>query len=139
VPFLLLLLDFWPLQRLRFTTPGSGCEFRSSMLCLVREKLPFFALSFLSSAITWFAQHRGGAVSEFKFLPIGVRIGNAFLSYMRYIGKTFWPADLIPIYPLFDHLPWLLVIGAALAIFAASAFILARRNRQPYLLTGWFW
>ena len=86
LPFVLLLLDWWPLGR------------RSEGLKqLLTEKIPFFALAAASSVVTYLAQQRGGAVSH--GLPLGGRLANAIISCPRYLGKLFWPADLSVLYP----------------------------------------
>src|SRR5262249_39081775 len=92
VPFLLLLLDFWPLGRVK-TSSELGPQLKS----LLREKLPFFALAALSSVITLIVQERGHAT--YLALPLGARVSNAIASVCLYLVKIFWPARLSIFYP----------------------------------------
>ncbi len=122
-PFALLLFDFWPLRR--FTFPK-----------VVWEKLPLFALSAIASAITYSVQQSTGAVLE---IPFAVRIQNAFISYVAYIGQTIWPASLSVIYPYRESIP-LWQTAAALALLAAITTVAVRTWRtHPWFATGWFW
>ena len=132
LPFVLLLLDFWPLRRL---SPGTGS---GATLGVVTEKLPLLALSVASSLMTFVAQARGGAVGELEAFPFGQRIANAMVSYVVYIGKTVWPTSLAAFYPLRD-LPPLWTIAGALALIGASVAVIRAARRAPYLPVGWFW
>jgi tetratricopeptide (TPR) repeat protein len=132
-PFLLLLLDYWPLNRLGGSTESGGVRVLRG---LILEKLPFFALAFLSMGATCFAQAEGGALSS---LPLQHRVANALVAYLRYLGKTLWPEKLAVIYP--NHVGmWGLtqVLGAALVLFAVSAAVVVFRRRR-YLTVGWLW
>jgi Flp pilus assembly protein TadD len=128
-PFVLLLLDYWPLGRLQ---PGRWWA-------LVREKIPFFALVVGSSVATFLIQRHGGAMMAVETMPPGARIGNALISYCRYLGKLFWPTDLAIYYPYPGDWPtgWVLLAGVFLAGVTALCFML--RRRHPYLLMGWLW
>jgi len=88
LPFVMLLLDYWPLDR--FKVQGSRFKVQS----LVWEKIPFFALAAVMSVVTFLTQKHGGAVVQIENLPLGARCGNALISYCRYLGKLFWPVDL---------------------------------------------
>src|SRR5438105_3326160 len=92
LPFLLLLLDYWPLERFGF--PGPGWK---SFGRLLLEKVPFFILAATASVVTFVVQRHGGAVST--SLPFSERVANALISYMRYLTKTVWPVDLSVLYP----------------------------------------
>ena len=133
LPFVLLLLDFWPLER--FIVQGS--EFRVQNIArLILEKIPFFALAAAGSGITFFAKKMGGAVSADTF---SFRLANVLWAYVRYISKIFWPVDLAVIYPFQSRgLVALAVVAALLLAMCSGAFILIAR-RRPYLLVGWFW
>jgi hypothetical protein len=127
LPFVLLLLDYWPLGR-RHHPP----------LRLIREKLPFFALTAISSMITFSVQKSWGAV--IFTLPLKDRIANALVSYVTYIAKTIWPANLACFYPHpLDTLPLWQVGGSLLLLVSISVFVIRARQRCPYLPVGWFW
>jgi tetratricopeptide (TPR) repeat protein len=132
LPFVLLLIDFWPLNR--FQPPGSA----RTAINLVAEKLPFFGLALAGSVVTYLAQKGGGAVWSMG-LPLPTRLANALVSYLRYISKTFWPVDLAVVYPYPDHWPAALVIGAAAMLAFWTGLFLWRARRNPYLPVGWFW
>ena len=127
LPFALLLLDVWPLHRVN----------EKKLPALVLEKLPLFALSFVSCIITFLAQRRGGSVDEVTSL--GYRLGNVFVSFVRYLGKIFWPTDLAFFYPHPQQWPTVFVAVAALLILIISVLALRLRQRQPGLLVAWFW
>ena len=134
VPFLLLLLDYWPLNRLRLET-GKG--FLQQVLLLTLEKVPLLVLSLLSSAVTFLVQKEGGVVST--ALPLDARLGNAVISYVRYLGKFAWPDDLSVLYPHPGYWPLWQVIGAVLTVVAISVAVIWQMRKAPYLFTGWFW
>ena len=101
-PFVMLLLDYWPLGRLDLSTLHG---LRSTLFRLVREKVPFFVLVGLLCLVTFVVQERGGALGPGKGLPLGARLGNALISYCRYLGKLFWPTNLAVSYPHPGHWP----------------------------------
>jgi tetratricopeptide (TPR) repeat protein len=138
LPFVLLLLDFWPLAR----WGGGAAGERASWLPprrLVVEKLPLFALAAVSSVVTWLAQQRGGAMAPLDLLPLGVRLENAVVAYVTYLAKTIWPAGLGVLYPIAPSLPAWKVVGACAVLAAITAAVVAAARRAPYLVTGWFW
>lgn len=141
-PFVLLLLDYWPLRRLRSAecgvrNSGPSTPPASSALSLLLEKAPFFLLAVASSTITFIVQRKGGAVST--SLTVGERIANALVSYVRYVGKMFWPRDLSILYPHPGHWPlWQVIASAALLLAVCAAVVLLARKR-PYLAVGWLW
>jgi Tfp pilus assembly protein PilF len=136
LPFVLLLLDYWPLARFQLQegtlTPGNLAR-------LVLEKAPFFALALVSSVVTFLAQKKGGAVAAFAMLPFGARLENALVAYGAYLVKFLWPVDLSPIYPHPAHWETWRVIGAALLLVAATAGAWLGRRRFPFLPVGWLW
>lgn len=132
LPFVLLLLDSWPLERIK------NFQFRN-VAKLILEKIPFFALAAAASAITYLVQKSGGATWSLNSLPISVRIANALMAYIRYISKLFWPTDLALIYPYRMHWPIFAVVGATLILCILSAIFIWRARRNPYLVVGWFW
>jgi tetratricopeptide (TPR) repeat protein len=140
LPFVLLLLDYWPLGRLGSSTPWPAIGERrllNSLFPLVLEKTPFFALSLVSSWITFVSQQHGGAVSATYALED--RFDNAVVSYVRYIGKMFWPQNLAVFYPHRDHWPGWQVAAASLVLLLIFVAAVALRRRRPYFLTGWLW
>jgi tetratricopeptide (TPR) repeat protein len=134
LPFVLLLLDYWPLRRFELSTLNPQ---PSTLLRLVAEKVPFFLLAAASSVITFIVQRKGGAVST--SLSVGARIANALVSYIRYIGKTFWPVDLSILYPHPGRWPAWQVIASAVLLLAVFAAVLLLARRRPYLAVGWLW
>jgi tetratricopeptide (TPR) repeat protein len=133
LPFVLLLLDFWPLRRW-----GGGTRWIPPFR-LVSEKLPLFALAAVSSAVTFVVQQRGGAVTALDVLPFWARLTNAVVAYVTYLARTFWPAGLGVLYPLSASLPAWKVAGACAVLAAITAAVLAVARRAPYLFTGWLW
>jgi protein O-mannosyl-transferase len=150
LPFVLLLLDYWPLgrvSRLCCTTARGGPRSDISgqwsvvygcFLKLVLEKLPLIALSAIPSLVTFFAQH--AALGWTEQLPISSRINNAIVSYVTYIWQMFWPARLVVFYPHPEHrLPtWQIIVALAILI-AVTALVVVLRKKRPYLITGWLW
>lgn len=142
LPCVLLLLDFWPLRRIRGWEPSSPESAlavpQASLSRLILEKLPLLALSVAASAVTVFAQRSGGAMR--LVLPLGVRVENAIYAYALYVWKAFWPAWLAVFYP---HpgatlAAWQLA-PAALFVISVSALVWWQRRACPYLITGWLW
>jgi Tfp pilus assembly protein PilF len=127
LPFVLLLLDGWPLGRLSLST------FRFSLLL---EKIPFFALTFASCVGTFLAQRGGGAVSPVEWQ---YRLANVPVTYARYVSKTFWPEKLSLVYPYVYHWPWLAIIGSVLLVGVMTTLALLVLRSRPWLATGWFW
>jgi Tfp pilus assembly protein PilF len=131
LPFTLLLLDIWPLGRIsNFKFQISNCRW------LLLEKIPFFLLALALCAVTFLAQHGVGAMSP---LAWSIRLGNVPVAYLRYLGKTFWPADLAIVYPYVYHWPAAAVAGAVLLLVLVSALALVLVRRQAWFAVGWFW
>jgi protein O-mannosyl-transferase len=129
LPFLLLLLDFWPLQRFP-ETPFSK---------LVLEKIPLLTLSAASAAITLYAQRAGGAVGSTNLLPLGLRVKNAIYSYLIYMEKTAWPSRLAVFYPHPEASLALWRVLAAAAVLITITAVFWRFRERRYLLVGWLW
>ena len=129
LPFVLLLLDYWPLGR--FVT---GRTFY-----LLIEKLPFLAFSIASSVVTLFAQQRVHAMVPLEMTPIFLRAQNTPLAYIAYIGKLFRPSGLAVIYPYDRHPSPLHVLFSLAALVIVSAVAILIRRHKPYAFTGWFW
>jgi tetratricopeptide (TPR) repeat protein len=140
LPFVLVLLDVWPLGRLLGTprNPSTRAPARP-LLGLIAEKWPLFALSAASAVVTFLVQRGGGAVVSVEMITPSRRILNALVSYWRYIEKTLWPHDLAVLYP-YGRDPEMLAAGvAAVALVAVTVLFLRQARRRPYLLVGWFW
>lgn len=146
LPFLMLLLDFWPLQRVKSlqtqdTNAEIGvtqCATRNTQMLLL-EKAPFVILSLASSAITFYAQKTGGALVGTDYFPFSWRLENAVISYFRYFLKACWPVHLSVLYPL-EHPQSVRLLLAAIGFLAVvSLSALAAIKRQPFLLVGWLW
>ncbi|MGC2186177.1 MAG: tetratricopeptide repeat protein [Terriglobales bacterium] len=137
LPFVLLLLDYWPLGRIRGGPPASLRQAPLSKLIL--EKLPLLALSAASAVITMHAQQAGGAVRSTAQFSLGVRLENAVVAYAMYLWKMIWPSHLAPIYPHpGDSLAGWQVGTSLLVLLAVTGAVLKFRSRR-YLLTGWLW
>ena len=136
LPFVLLLLDDWPWGRWRMT---SAREWRVRLPGLTREKAPFFILSGLSCAATFLAQEHDHAKKFMDRSPLGGRIENALVSYLRYLCKTCWPVDLTILYPHPGHWPAWTIAVAATFILATSFIVIRSGKKHRYLGTGWFW
>jgi len=177
LPFVLLLLDYWPLRRFQERRPDHKVQTEESKLLtsdkqkkkskkndvvtvketlevkkpaepeykwsliypLLREKVPLFVLVILSSLATYMAAQSAGAVTSIEKLPLGVRIGNAFISYIAYIGKMIWPSNLAVFYPYPKGLILWQVIGSVLLLIAITLVVIWRAKKSPYLATGWLW
>ena len=134
LPFVLLLLDYWPLER--FETRRSNTRRRLSQLVL--EKTPLIALSAVSSIITFLAQR--GAIGWTEQLPVSARISNTLVSYVIYIRQMFWPAGLAVFYPHPENrLPVLEISLALIVLVGTTAAAFRFRKRAPYFITGWLW
>jgi len=134
LPFVLLLLDYWPLRRLE----GQKSEVGSRLPRLITEKIPLFALSAFSCMATLFAQRQGpSAIDQLPFLW---KLNNTFVSYVTYIWQMLWPARLAVFYPHpNDRLPPVNVTAAIALVVGVSLLVIYLRRTKPYLVTGWFW
>jgi Flp pilus assembly protein TadD len=126
LPFVLLLLDFWPLQRVK--------QWR-----LVWEKAPLFALAAISSAVTVLVQQHGGAIQALEKVPWSFRLANAPAAYLAYAGKMLWPARLAAFYPIGTSAPVVQAIFGALFLGGATFFAIRAGRRHGYVLAGWLW
>ena len=111
----------------------------SALRPLLQEKIPLFALTALSCIVTYFVQQKGGAVGSIEEVSWDVRIANALVSYIIYIGKTFWPNNLAVFYPHPGSLPLWQPMGAGLLLIAVTVSVIRTAKRLPYLTVGWLW
>ena len=174
LPFLLLLLDYWPLGRFDRSVPVPSGPVREEQAVLptkkakkrkkqtarpvqaapdpeperqgtgipwglVSEKIPLFALSAVSSVVTYAVQQGGGAMSPLDAIPLGTRLGNALVSCVSYLFKTLFPQDLAVFYPYPSEIAAWKVVGAAALLAALTLLCVLFRKRFPYALVGWFW
>jgi tetratricopeptide (TPR) repeat protein len=130
LPFVLVLLDFWPLQRVRSGEKLSG---------LLLEKVPYFLLAGLSSYVTFAVQKEGGAVATIQNLSFPGRLSNAFVSYFRYVQKMLWPDNLAVLYPHPGSWPLGWIILGVTFVIALVAIAIWQARRRPYILVGSFW
>jgi protein O-mannosyl-transferase len=147
IPAVLLLIDFWPLKRIRIPffadsnaagAPASTVIELTRLRDLVVEKIPFLALATISSVVTFYAQSHAGAVAALNRLALSDRISNAFWSYIGYVRKMFFPYDLAVYYPLVPVPYW--QSGCAAIMLCGGAIIVVRQARtRPYLAFGYFW
>jgi hypothetical protein len=145
VPFVLLLLDYWPLRRMqiakgevRSLETGLPAVALAKAARLVVEKIPLFVLSAASCWVTLLAEKT--ALANMNDMPVGERAANAVESYVAYLGQLIYPARLTVWYPYshgsFQFVPLIL---AVLVLLAISAISIAGRRRHPYLIVGWLW
>jgi tetratricopeptide (TPR) repeat protein len=128
LPCVLLLIDFWPLNRFS----------KDAVRGLMLEKIPFFALSAVFSVITFFSQKKDSLVVDFATLPLNARLANSVVSYARYIAKTLWPDSLAAYYPM---VKWQVpqVVLATVLFVGISALATSMVRRRPWIFVGWFW
>jgi len=146
LPFVLLLLDYWPLNRTAINTQNENqAEIqaplkigKAKLSFLIMEKIPLFILTAISICVTLYTQHNVKAVVNLESLPILKRINNAIVSYCLYIKKMFWPIDLSVFYPQYNIEIWKLLLASSFLIFL-SAMVIRYYRKHPYLLVGWFW
>jgi Flp pilus assembly protein TadD len=150
LPFVLLLLDYWPLGRfqpaqpiknpkLPTSKPVEPWDQMSTVLRLVWEKTPFFILSAVSIILTIFAAERGEAIATLDAYRLEMRIANALVSYVSYIGKMIWPSHLSVFYPYPKTLPPWEVVGAFLFLISLTLLVIHAGRKRPYFRVGWFW
>ena len=149
LPFVLLLLDFWPLRRTQFNLSNGNArkrdgrwipagEGKTFFVWLLSEKIPFFILAIISIIMTLRAASEQ-AIAATEVLHIIIRIENSIMSYVRYIGKLMWPERLAVFYPYLHSWPTGQVAGAALLLVFITAAVIWKSRTFPYLAVGWFW
>ena len=149
LPFVLLLLDYWPLGRFNLVHTGSNnqkipksnnTDFQRSLtLHLVLEKIPLLILSAVSIFLSSLALQRLGIVISTASVPMQFRIKNALVSYVSYLAKMIWPHNLAVYYPYPLTLPLWQVTGSALLLICISFFVFRAVRPKPYLAVGWLW
>jgi tetratricopeptide (TPR) repeat protein len=138
LPFVMLLLDYWPLKRVT-----SDQWQVSKVLRLALEKWPFFLLATVSCVVTFLVQSQrsGDAVASLELVPLHYRVCNALVSYGLYLLKMVWPVGLAVFYPLPDHLTWMLMAAttSAVVLIIISSFVWRAGRAHAYLPVGWLW
>ena len=143
-PFLLCLLDYWPLCRIGPPAAAGpavrgGNMPRLSSGWLALEKLPLLLLSAASAVVTMKAQKAGGAVQTLFQYSLLLRLQTAVISYVGYLGKAFWPSKLVALYPHPTRLYPAWQVGAAVVVLLVITALVLRARDQKYLAVGWFW
>ena len=144
LPAALLLLDLWPLRRVRLAGIGDDAttDVRTpaplAVPAVVREYAPLFAIALAAAIVTFLAQRSSGAVATLAALPLGFRLQNAIVTYAGYLWSLLWPTQLAVFYP-YRTLPLAEVAAAMAVLIALTALAWRTRRAQPYLLVGWLW
>jgi len=147
-PLVMLLLDWWPLQRVSsvecrvssdVNAPAKRSTRNFQVSALIREKWPFFVLSAASCVVTFMVQQEGGALTALMKYPLPARLGNVVVSYARYLGKTLWPVGLANPYPHPGLWPPGLVLFALALVIGLCVAALRLGRRFPFVPVGWFW
>ena len=150
LPFVLLLMDYWPLNRLKIiqkvdtrSNPHKGivrsCGWWSEYSTLILEKIPLILCALISSGVTFYAQLNGESVLSLEKINLVVRIANAIISYVVYLEKMIWPINLAVFYPYPDIINPLVALLCALFLLIITTLILFAAKNLPYLALGWFW
>jgi tetratricopeptide (TPR) repeat protein len=146
LPFILLLLDFWPLGRLclvhdtRSEVTGQHTDERPNIFRLLWEKVPFLALAVASSVVTYIVQERAGSMELLKSYSLQTRIINAFVAYVEYIVNMVWPVELVVLYPHpGNSLSLWKGVVAGLALVLITILVIRKARKIPYLAVGWLW
>jgi protein O-mannosyl-transferase len=142
LPFVLLLIDYWPLNRLKSCHSkalNSVSQKTTPIIYLIWEKSPLFILVALSCMMTYYAQKQVGSVAPLENIPFDARIANIIVSYLSYIVKMIYPFNLAVFYPFPETITWLHFNGAGLMLAAISMIALIKINQWPYVAVGWLW
>ncbi len=139
LPVILLLLDYWPLERMGPTSRVQSPKSTTPTPLLILEKVPFFLLAGASALVTLLTTNVGGGVATAEMFPLGARIANAAAAYSAYLWKMLWPTGLAVFYPFDAHLPLARVALAGLVLLVITVLVVALCRRHRYLLTGWLW
>jgi Flp pilus assembly protein TadD len=134
LPFVMLLLDFWPLQRFVARGAATASTFRRLSI----EKIPFLVLAVIFCVVTFLVQRKAGAVVALKYFPMPARLANAMVSYAHYLEKTIWPDPLAMLYPWQRWTPGE-IAGSTGIVVGFSLLAIWSARRRPYIFVGWFW
>lgn len=140
LPIVMLLIDFWPLDRYRHVEPETGLrQFLVRVTDLINEKIPYFVCSLLSGVITIYGYNKVVVLPGLNKTSFLLRFENISISYVKYIVKTIWPHDLAIFYPFPFSIPLWQVIGSLFVLLILSLAAIRARHQSPYLAVGWFW
>lgn len=141
LPFLMLLLDYWPLYRTRFLRTADKIVKTKihSVPFLLLEKMPLMLLSIIISIATFITQQEGGAVKSLSSIPLYIRVENVLVSYVHYIVKLFFPAKMAVVYPYPIDIPIWQVVGAGCLLIVVTILCFYYRKTHPYHIVGWLW
>ena len=138
LPFVLLLLDYWPLDRLGPKRGKAGTKY--SLSHLIIEKVPLFVMVLVSCIVTYIVQRKAGAMHTTENYNLLIRFANVFISYLQYINKTIWPVRLAMFYPHpGPNVSFSFAVVSAALLLAVTILILRFAKDRRYLVTGWFW
>jgi len=137
LPFVLLLMDYWPLGRLELNR--TGMSRRIGLSRLIAEKIPLLALAALSIVLSMSSLQGHNSLMPYDAVPMGLRIDNALVSYTVYIGKLFWPVELSVFYPFPKSFPLWQPVAASLLLLSVTLAFWRLHRRKPYLIVGWLW
>ena len=140
LPFVLLLLDYWPLRRLQFRGADQiSIQPGTTLTHIILEKVPLLALSSASCIVTYHFQQVGGALRSFERYPLYERAANAFAAYIGYIIKTLWPFKLSPFYPYPDSFPFWKMFCSVILLACITYFAVRSIKHHPFFAVGWLW
>lgn len=134
LPFVLLLIDYWPLGRI-----SNDSNDRYRIKAVIWEKLPFIVLSIVAGIVAYLAQKAGGGIGTVNAYPFPLRIANALVSYATYLIKTVWPHNLSFFYPFDADLALLPTLGACILLVSISLSAVKLAEKYPYIVVGWLW
>jgi hypothetical protein len=135
LPFVFLLLDFWPLERVRFQSERAAQRIRQ----LVFEKIPLFIISGVSVAVSSYSVKRIDITISFSEVPLSLRLENTVVSYVNYAWKTLWPKGFAICYPFPHSTPLWQTLGALAILTMITAYMVIHWRREKWRVTGWFW
>jgi protein O-mannosyl-transferase len=149
LPFVLLLLDYWPLKRqasfhtydsrLKVSLPAFSKRPLPPSAILILEKIPLFILSLVVSVVTFLVSKNQQVMATFQAASLQLRIENVLVSYATYIAKMFWPQNMAVFYPYPGALPLWQVAWSLILLLGITLFVLFQARRRPYLVVGWLW
>jgi hypothetical protein len=142
LPFVLLLMDFWPLERVLPIASGQAVEIQKRFTragLLIIEKIPLVALSAASITISYLSSRQMGIIIPSEVLPLGLRVQNALASYLVYIEKMLWPSGLAIFYPFAKTISLWTTVTTCILLLIITGLAVRVARRKPYFFVGWFW